>query len=114
MRAPPLEVLKRWFAAHEAGDLGTARGLLSDRAVLRVGDSELRGFDEFMAWCAQRRQEQGPAFACAVLDLMGGSNHAAAVIRLTEGTVAWRQVAVFEIGDGLITGMVAYEDGPLP
>ncbi len=112
MSAPPLEVLKRWVAADDAGDVGTARSLLSDLAVLRVGDAVVRGFDEFMAWYAQRRQEQGPAFAYAVLDLMGGSNHAAAVIRLTDGTVAWRQVAVFEIRDGLIAGMVAYEDEP--
>lgn len=107
----PASVLAAWFDAHAAGDLNAARGLLADDAVLSVPGAELSGFDAFMAWYARRRSAL-PGFQYNVLDILGGERHAAAVIRLTDGSSTWRQVAVYEIAEGQITSMTAYEDPP--
>ena len=105
------EVLRRWFDAHLAGDLDTARTLLAPEARIRVPDAELQGFDELMAWYRARRDSH-PSFEYEVLDILGGDRHAAAVIRLTDENTEWRQVALYEVADGRIVAMSAYEDRP--
>ncbi len=88
-----------------------ARALMADDAVVSVPGAEVSGFDAFMDWYARRRSAL-PAFQYEVLDILGGERHAAAVIRLTDGSRAWRQVAVYEIAEGRIISMAAYEDAP--
>ena len=76
---------------------------------MRMPEREVRGFDEFMAWYEARRRSHA-GFEYEVIDILGGEDHAAAVIRLRDTTAEWRQVAVYEIAEGRITGMTAYED----
>lgn len=107
----PTSVLRAWFAAHAAGDMEAARTLLAAGAAVTVPDAELFGFDAFMDWYATRRSAL-QNFRYEVLDTLGGERHAAAVLRLTDGSRAWRQVAVYEIAEGQIISMTLYEDAP--
>ncbi|MEY2469987.1 MAG: hypothetical protein QOF21_2685, partial [Actinomycetota bacterium] len=76
-----VEVLQRWFDAHARGDVTTARELLVDGAPVALPDgTSVLGFDQFMRWYDARREREGPAFSYEVVDLLGGTHHAAAVI----------------------------------
>lgn len=108
----PIEVLRRWFDAHARGDLVSASALMGPRATVHVYDRQLTGFEQFMAWYAERKAAQGPSFRYDVVDLLGGDQHAVAIIRLSDGSRSWRQVAVYLVDKGLIVAMHGYEDAP--
>ena len=107
----PVDVLRQWFAAHADGDLERAGALMADGAPIQTADGDtLHGFDALMKWYAGRRDAEGPSFRYDVLDLLGGTDHAAAVIRLSTADRQWRQIAVYRIAHGVITAMAMYED----
>jgi ketosteroid isomerase-like protein len=106
----PIEVVRAWFAAHAAGDLDAARALLADDAPMEMPDATVRGFDAFMTWYEARRASEGASFGYEVVDVLGGERHAAAVLRMTAAGATWRQVAVYEVEDGRIARLTAYED----
>jgi hypothetical protein len=109
----PVEVLQRWFDAHARGDLGAARELVVDDVEVSVPGTRLRGFDAFMAWYRERVLTEGQAFGYVVEDLLGGEQHAAAVLVLTDGTRSWRQVALYRLeGDRITSIWAAEEDAP--
>lgn len=109
----PATVLRNWFTAHADGDLAAAGSLMSSSTTIRVDGQVLHGFDEFMSWYDRRRASL-PGLRYEVLDVLGGETHAAAVIRLSAGDRTWRQVAVYEISEGRIVSVTAYEDLPEP
>ncbi len=92
----PIEVLQRWFSAHERRNLAAASALMAPGAGVRALDQELVGFDEFMQWYADRRKAHGPLFSYEVEELLDGQGHAVALIRLTDDDHTWRQVAVLQ------------------
>src|SRR5689334_9043780 len=102
------ELVGRWFAAHEAGDLTTARELLAADARISVPGAELQGFDGLMQWYADRRAGD-PDLGYDLLDLLTGEHHVAAVLRMHSGPRSWRQYAVYEVADGQIIGIRAFE-----
>jgi ketosteroid isomerase-like protein len=106
----PAEVLRRWFAAHAAGDLGAARQLIAPDAAVQVPGELLSGFDGLMSWYAERRQAMGEGFGYELVDLLSGRHHVAAVLALTDGTQSWQQVALYRVEGGVITAITAYED----
>jgi len=111
-RVSPIRVLRRWFEAHQRGDLAGASTLMASTAAVRVLGRELVGFENFMKWYRERQAFAGPSFRYDVIDVLGGQEHAAAIIRISEAGRTWRQVAVFRVEDGIITSIVAYEDEP--
>ena len=106
----PADVLARWFAAHRAGELDAARALLRDDALIVVPGARLAGFDELMSWYAQRSAAEGPDFGYAVVDVLAGEHHAAAILAMRNGSRHWRQVAVYTVKDDRIAAIRAYED----
>lgn len=102
------EVVGRWFAAHEAGDLATARQLLAEDARISVPGAELQGFDGLMQWYADRKAGD-PDLGYDLLDLLTGEHHVAAVLQMYSGTRHWRQYAVYEVADDTIIGIRAFE-----
>ncbi len=110
----PAGVLRRWFDAHQRGDLAEASTLMAPTAPVCVLGHELVGFENFMKWYLDRQASAGPSFRYDVIDVLGGQDHAAAIIRLSEAGRTWRQVAVYRVEHGLITAIAAYEDKPQP
>jgi ketosteroid isomerase-like protein len=106
----PLEVLRRWFAAHDAGDLEAASQLMAPDAPIRVPGEHLSGFAGLMRWYAERTAALGDAFGYELVDLLSGNHHVAAVLRLADGSHAWQQVALYRVDSGVITAVTAYED----
>lgn len=106
----PLEVLDRWYDAHRRGDLDAARAVLAPDALFELPDRELRGFDAFLAWSAERRATR-PGFAMEVAETMPGENHVAVLLALREGDRSWRQVAVYTVRDDLIASIWTAESG---
>jgi len=111
-RSSPVGVLRRWFDAHQRGDLAEASTLMAPTAAVSVLGKELVGFENFMKWYFERQASAGPSFRYDVVDVLGGQEYAAAIIRLSEAGRTWRQVAVYRVEDGLITSVAAYEDEP--
>ena len=85
---------------------------MAPAARVRVPGADLVGFDALMRWYRARRAEQGPLFRYDVAEVLAGQDHAAAILTLGNGHTSWRQVAVYDIRDGLIGAMSAYEDEP--
>jgi hypothetical protein len=110
----PAEVVRAWFQAHARTDLEAARALVVEDLRIDMSGERMRGFDGFMAWYAQRRLREGPAFSYAVDDLLEGDDHAAAVLTLSAGERVWRQVAVYRVERDRITEIWAREDEPGP
>lgn len=106
----PVEVLTRWFAAHAAGDLPAARALTAENVDILVPDARLHGFDAFMHWYGERAAAYGSSFQYVVRDVCGGETHACAVLALSTDERSWRQVAVYEVLDGLIVSIWAAEE----
>lgn len=104
------DVLRRWFEAHERGDLTAARALMRADAEIRVSGAVVTGFDGLMEWYAARSASLGECFGYERLDLLTGSQHVAAVLRLTDGERTWQQVALYRVDGGVIAAVTAYED----
>jgi ketosteroid isomerase-like protein len=103
-------VLRRWFEAHREGDLAAARALMRPDAEIRVPGGVVTGFDGLMEWYAERSARLGADFRYEAVDLLTGTDHVAAVLRLTDGTRTWQQVALYRVVDGVIAAVSAYED----
>ena len=107
----PTDLLRAWFEAHGRNDLEGARQLVVDDLSADMSGTRLRGFDAFMAWYEQRRTAEGPSFSYRVDDVLGGENHAAAVLTLSTVDRSWRQVVLYTVRGGLIAEIWAREDG---
>ena len=107
----PVDVLRRWFAAHASGDIAAARSLIEPSALVVVPGQRLTGFDAFVDWYRQRAAAEQD-FSYHVEDLLSGETHAAAVLTLRSGSREWRQVALYEIRGGRIRSIWAVEDIP--
>lgn len=109
------DVVRDWFAAHAAGDLARAEALLSPHFAVTVDGTRLKGFEKFVRWYADRSAAEGEGFSYELVDLLGGNQHAAAALRLrrADGT-SWRQVALYAVEGGMITGITAFEDAHPP
>lgn len=105
----PLEVLHRWFEAHERGDLQAASAMVADDADITVPGASLRGFDAFIQWHRERVQQEGPSFTYVIDDILSGERYAAAVLTLSTDADRWRQVAVYQIDGDIITAIWAAE-----
>ena len=82
-------------------------------ATLDLPDGvRLTGFDAFMRWYAERARQQGPGFGYRVVDVLDGTDHAAAVLELSDGTKSWLQVALYRVEAGCIASVTAYEGTP--
>jgi ketosteroid isomerase-like protein len=101
----PVEVLHRWYDAHRDGDMEAARAVLADDCVIELPDRELIGFDAFLAWSRERAAREGPDFSMAVVDVMPGTDHVAALLDLRKGARRWRQVAVYTVRDARIVSI---------
>ena len=106
----PTEILRRWFAAHAAGDLESARRLMAVDAPIRVPGARLDGFDDLLRWYAERSAALGEDFRYDMVDLLSGDHHVAAVLQLSDGSRSWQQVALYRVEAGLIRSVTAFED----
>ncbi len=104
----PIEVLGQWYDAHRRGDLDAARAVLADDCLFELPGLELRGFDAFIAWSAERRATR-PDFAMEVVDTMPGEGHVSVLLAMSEGERRWRQVAVYTVRDDLIQSVWSSE-----
>ncbi len=113
------DAVMEFFACFDHGDLVRARRLLADDAVVALFVSgeelvELRGFDEFVSWYSRRREFLGDSFEYRVEELLPGDRYAVALITLCREVdgrpTNWRQVAVYEVEDGVITALRGYEE----
>jgi hypothetical protein len=104
----PLEVLGQWYDAHRRGDMEAARAVLVDDCLFELPGLELRGFDAFAAWSAERRAPR-PGFAMEVVDTMPGEHHVAVLLAMTEGDSSWRQCAVYTVRDDRIASVWSSE-----
>ena len=110
MRMSALNVLQRWFDAHARGDMNGARRLMAENAVVTFADgTSVQGFDAFMQWYQERRDREGPTFSYEVVDLLGGTEHAAAVIVLRRDDTIRRQLALYGIAGDRITSVQLFE-----
>ena len=117
MARNPKEIVSDWFDSFARGDLAAARRLVAADAVFRIfGEetTEIHGFDEFLAWYSRRRASLGESFDYRIDELLGGTQHAAALLTLSRTAdgrrFEWRQVAVYRIDNGLIAEVSAYEE----
>ena len=110
MAEAPLGVIRSWFAAHADGDITAARALMAPSCRIVIGRDEIVGFDAFMAWYRRRSAAEGPTFRYEVMDVLGGDRYGAAVLRLCRDDETWTQVVVYEVRDGVIATVSAYED----
>ena len=117
--ASPFDAVEEWFACFARSDLAGARRLLADDALIALFASEeeqveLRGFEEFVAWYARRRELFGGSFEYRVEELLPGDRYAVALITLSRAAEGrrseWRQVAVYAVEDGVITALRGYEE----
>jgi len=108
----PLEVLGQWYGAHRRGDLEAARAVLADDALFELPDRELRGFDAFVAWSAERRTSR-PGFAMNVVETMPGEDHVAVLLAMSENGRAWRQIAIYTVRNDRIVSVWSSES-PYP
>lgn len=108
----PLEVLGQWYDAHRRGDVDAARAVLADDALFELPDQELRGFDAFAAWSAERRASR-PDFSMTVVETMPGTDHVAVLLGMAEHGREWRQVAVYTVRDDRIVSVWSSES-PYP
>ena len=108
----PLEVLGKWYDAHRRGDLEAARAVLAGDALFELPDRELRGFDAFVAWSAERRTAR-PDFTMNVVETMPGEDHVAVLLGMSENGRTWRQIAVYTVRNDRIVSVWSAES-PYP
>jgi uncharacterized protein len=107
------QILTQWFDAFREGDLDRARALYAPDAVWHVSAEpdvagDFSGFDQLQAWFEARRSASAD-FSYEVEDMMGSYTHAVALLRLSDGSRTWRQVAVYRVVDGRIAEAWLYE-----
>ena len=115
----PVETVHEWFDRFAVGDVAGAAAILAEDAPISVVATTevagVRGFDAFLAWYASRRETYGESFGFTLDELLCGPRHACALITLTREDarrrITWQQVAVYDVEDGVITAIRAYE-GP--
>lgn len=115
----PANVLEQFFGCFESGDFAGAGALVARDAAISIFGAdeapvELRGLEEFLTWYSRRRELLGDSFEYRVEELLPGERHAVALItlsRVADGRrIEWRQVAVYDVGDGRITALRGYEE----
>lgn len=108
----PVQVVRAWFDAFAAGDLDTARQLLSHDALLDpgAGAETTRGFDAFLAFYERKRAAHGPAFAYELHDLLESDDHVVALLTLRDERGSWRQTAVYHVDGPRIAAIYVIEE----
>jgi hypothetical protein len=114
-RAPsrPVDVISTWASAWERGDFDAARSFIRDDAEIRAcGIVVATGFQGLRAWYASNARDPvivGQDAAIEPVEIFGGRDYAALVMRVRDAGRSWQRVAVYSLSEGQIARIDIYE-----